>query len=63
MKKMSFLNNLYKKKKLQFVEPSENVKIAYLLGRIYRYPASDSPAFQGGFAFFAVCAFACLICH
>ena len=30
MKKMSFLNKLYKKKKLQLVEPSENVKTAYL---------------------------------
>jgi len=30
MKKMSFLNNLYKKKKLQIVAPSENVKTAYL---------------------------------
>lgn len=30
MKKMSFLNKLYKKKKLQFTEPSENVKTAYL---------------------------------
>lgn len=30
MKKMSFLNKLYKKKKLQIIEPSENVKTAYL---------------------------------
>lgn len=30
MKKASFLTRLYKERKLQFVEPSENVKIAYL---------------------------------
>ncbi len=27
------------------------------------YPTSDSPAFEGFFAFFSVCAFACLVCH
>ncbi len=30
MKKITFLNKLYKEKKIQIVEPSENIKIAYL---------------------------------
>ena len=30
MKRVSFLTKLYKEKKLQFVEPNENVKTAYL---------------------------------